>query len=187
MGNRIYILLPMYTNVYTVGLQYKRKQFLFHYLQCTLLLWTPRAYIYARSNTLLLQLYYSAQNKEIPFHCSGQPALGPVSISRFVHQINRHFQLLILFVSFFSENSSDLIPALATLHLPPFQEYTNTVCWVSDTYYVPFERDMPKVEEPRQMISYYQWVPLILLVQAGLFFCPYIVWRFLNRWAAHLV
>jgi hypothetical protein len=60
-------------------------------------------------------------------------------------------------------------------------DYTNTVCWVSDTYYVPMEEDMPKAEEPRRMISYYQWVPMLLLCQALLFFFPYLCWRFLNR------
>lgn len=61
------------------------------------------------------------------------------------------------------------------------RDYTNTVCWVSDTYHVPFDVDLPKVEEPRKMISYYQWVPILLLSQAALFFVPYICWRFLNR------
>ncbi len=60
-------------------------------------------------------------------------------------------------------------------------EYTNTVCWVSDTYYVPFENNMPLAGEPRQMISYYQWVPIILLCQACLFFVPCVIWRFLNK------
>ena len=60
-------------------------------------------------------------------------------------------------------------------------DYTNTVCWVSDTYHVPFDQDMPKAEEPKKMISYYQWVPVLLLSQAVLFFFPYICWRFLNR------
>ena len=53
---------------------------------------------------------------------------------------------------------------------------------MSDTYYVPFNRGIPKLGvEPRKMISYYQWVPLLLLGQACLFFVPCIVWRFLNK------
>lgn len=32
---------------------------------------------------------------------------------------------------------------------PSHHDYTNTVCWVSDTYYVPFSRTAPKEQEPR--------------------------------------
>ena len=60
-------------------------------------------------------------------------------------------------------------------------DYTNTLCWVSNTYYVPFEEQMPLVDEPREHISYYQWVPILLLSQAALFFLPCTLWRFLNR------
>ncbi len=66
-----------------------------------------------------------------------------------------------------------------------FHAWLNPVCapfQVSDTYYVPFNRGIPKFgEEPRKMISYYQWVPLLLLGQACLFFVPCIIWRFLNK------
>ena len=61
------------------------------------------------------------------------------------------------------------------------QDYTNTVCWVSNTYYVPMQTELPRQGESRDVISYYQWVPLILLCQAWLFFMPCLLWRFLNR------
>ena len=51
----------------------------------------------------------------------------------------------------------------------------------SNTYYVPFDVAMPHVNEARHMISYYQWVPLILVSQALLYFLPCLFWRFLNR------
>jgi len=43
---------------------------------------------------------------------------------------------------------------------------------------IPGER---LVHKSRAMISYYQWVPLILLFQALSVFMPCILWRFLNR------
>ena len=61
--------------------------------------------------------------------------------------------------------------------------YTNTICWVKNTYYVPWEDEIPKPYEThkRQMLSYYQWVPLILLCQAMLCYLPSIIWRAFSR------
>ena len=56
------------------------------------------------------------------------------------------------------------------------ETYTNNICWISNTYYLPFKDDIPKADEIRRHIPYYQWVPLILLAQALLFFLPRIVW-----------
>lgn len=62
------------------------------------------------------------------------------------------------------------------------EDYTNKVCWVSNTYFLPFvTKHIPEQEEPRAMIGYYQWVPLILLMQALMFYLPCMVWRFMNN------
>jgi hypothetical protein len=61
------------------------------------------------------------------------------------------------------------------------ETYANLYCWVEDTYYVPFWEPMVQPQEPRAMISYYQWTPLIFLFQAILFFAPCVLWRLLNR------
>ena len=62
------------------------------------------------------------------------------------------------------------------------EEYANSYCWIKNTYYLPFGEYIPKEDEghKRQMIPYYQWVPMILLVQALLFYMPVMVWRTLN-------
>ena len=53
---------------------------------------------------------------------------------------------------------------------------------MSNTYFVPFKtKRLPESEEPKEMIGYYQWVPMILLSQALLFYLPCMVWRFLNN------
>ena len=63
--------------------------------------------------------------------------------------------------------------------------YTNQVCWVSNTYYLPFHTNaIPDVtkpgSDPRQMINYYQWVPMILLFQSIFFHLPFDIWKALN-------
>jgi hypothetical protein len=62
------------------------------------------------------------------------------------------------------------------------EQYTNNYCWIRNTYYLPFEEYIPKEheDEKRLMIPYYQWMPMILLVQALLFYMPIMVWRTLN-------
>ena len=53
---------------------------------------------------------------------------------------------------------------------------------MTNTYYVPIHiKELPDVGEPHKRIGYYQWVPLILLVQAVLFYLPAMVWRFLSN------
>ena len=60
-------------------------------------------------------------------------------------------------------------------------DYTNRVCWVTNNYYLPFDAQIPKEHEPRQLIPYYQWVGLILIAQALVFFIPRPIWGFLNK------
>jgi len=61
-------------------------------------------------------------------------------------------------------------------------QYTNDYCWVRNTYYLPYEEYVPKEDEThkRAMIPYYQWIPMIMLVQSLLFYMPIVVWRTLN-------
>jgi len=52
------------------------------------------------------------------------------------------------------------------------------VCWISSTYYLPDKTAIPA--QPgvvKRHISYYQWVPVVLLVQALLFRVPCMFWR----------
>lgn len=60
------------------------------------------------------------------------------------------------------------------------EDYTNKICWVSNTYYKPFNERFEDFEKPRQKIQYYQWIPLILIAQSILFFVPHISWRLLS-------
>lgn len=59
------------------------------------------------------------------------------------------------------------------------EAYTDSYCWIKNTYYLPFTEYIPKAHEhdKRQVVPYYQWVPIFLLVQALMFYMPVLVWR----------
>lgn len=40
---------------------------------------------------------------------------------------------------------------------------------------------MLTIENQRQHVNYYQWVPFILMFEAALAFTPCLIWRFLHR------
>ena len=56
------------------------------------------------------------------------------------------------------------------------------VCWISNTYYVPMESVIPSSEAPKKEaeLTYYQWVPMILLFMALMFKLPRIIWKVLT-------
>ncbi|CAF0895982.1 unnamed protein product [Rotaria sordida] len=61
-------------------------------------------------------------------------------------------------------------------------EYTNNICWVSNSYVVSFDRLLPKYPDPKteQFIYFYQYVPFILIIQAIFFYIPSLLWSTLN-------
>jgi len=63
-------------------------------------------------------------------------------------------------------------------------------CWIRNTYFLPYDEDIPtdvRLGDRRRSgpnrLPYYQWVPLILLVQALAFYFPYRVWTRLSRYS----
>lgn len=63
-----------------------------------------------------------------------------------------------------------------------FVAYTKSYCWVKNTYYIPMDTPIPVVRESRdtEEVTYYQWVPIILMFMAFLFKFPSLVWRLFN-------
>ena len=59
-------------------------------------------------------------------------------------------------------------------------DYTNNVCWVSNTYFVHFDDDIPKHDYMKREteIGYYQWVPMILLFQVSLMYQRFLFFFF---------
>ena len=64
----------------------------------------------------------------------------------------------------------------------PWIEYANSYCWIKNTYYLPQHEVIPREHEhwKRDTLTYYQWVPLILLIQALFYYLPCMAWRSLS-------
>ncbi|VDN52743.1 unnamed protein product [Dracunculus medinensis] len=63
-----------------------------------------------------------------------------------------------------------------------WEQYAENFCFVENTYYVPITEDIPKNSEQKlqKQLTYYQWIPFLLIFQAFLFTVPHIFWRMLN-------
>lgn len=90
------------------------------------------------------------------------------------------FSLLSLSV-LICEYISDPISCWSPYEFPDsWVNYTRTICWISNTYHVPTNRlDIKRT--PHSEITYYQWVPLMLLLQAFLFGVPWLYWNNSNK------
>ncbi|ESN99000.1 hypothetical protein HELRODRAFT_154179 [Helobdella robusta] len=90
------------------------------------------------------------------------------------------FAILVTTKQFVGDPIQCWVPAHFTMN---HEEYTNDYCWIRNTYYLPYDEYVPKEHEreKRQMIPYYQWMPLILLVQALNFYLPILQWRTFNK------
>lgn len=90
------------------------------------------------------------------------------------------FAVLVTTKQFVGDSITCWVPAHFTGNQ---EEYTNSYCWVRNTYLLPNDQPVPKVEEAdkRRMIPYYQWLPMILLMQALFFYLPNVVWHTFNR------
>ncbi|CEF66888.1 Innexin family-containing protein [Strongyloides ratti] len=60
-----------------------------------------------------------------------------------------------------------------------WEHYAEDYCFIQNTFYVPFNETIPKEYDDRRKaeIGYYQWVPIILALQAILFFIPNWIWK----------
>ena len=101
-------------------------------------------------------------------------------------QVNRKYTTVLLFIFAIVTSTSQYVGAPINCWTPKHftanhAKYTNNVCWITDTYYLPFEDQVPQPGEPKdRYISYYRWVPIFLMLQAMFFYLPNVLWRELN-------
>lgn len=101
-----------------------------------------------------------------------------------VHLLNRLYCVIVLIVLAVIVSSKQYAGEPIQCWCPGMFEkshvlYTNSYCWISNTYYVDFDSPLPIEREGRREkeIEYYQWVPLIFVLQALLFYLPRMVWK----------
>lgn len=89
------------------------------------------------------------------------------------------FTVIVSSGQFFKDPIQCWNPAEFKDHMESFTKWN---CWVKNTYYIPMSDSIPDDTQERKEaeITYYQWVPLILLLQAFLFKFPNVLWRIFN-------
>nr|CAH8872724.1 unnamed protein product [Trichobilharzia regenti] len=59
-----------------------------------------------------------------------------------------------------------------------WEEYAENYCWVSNTYFAPLQHSLPPAPDREMLlIGYYQWAPIVMAIQAMLFYLPCLIWR----------
>ncbi|CAG9534659.1 unnamed protein product [Cercopithifilaria johnstoni] len=66
-----------------------------------------------------------------------------------------------------------------------WEKYAETYCFIKGSYYIPLDSEIPHEYSQRDesVIGYYQWVPIILALQAFLFYLPSVIWKTMNSHA----
>ncbi|KAK0396328.1 hypothetical protein QR680_001673 [Steinernema hermaphroditum] len=64
-----------------------------------------------------------------------------------------------------------------------WEQYAEDYCFIKNTYYIPFEEQIPESIDDRQEaeLNYYQWVPIVLALQAVMFYIPNWIWKTLHQ------
>ena len=95
-----------------------------------------------------------------------------------IDRLSRRYSVLVFVVFSVIVGSRQLVGERIHCWVPArftanHETYANSVCWVSSTYYLPFDDVIPAGDvDRRRKLSYYQWIPLLLLAQAAMFAAP---------------
>ncbi|KAH7728516.1 Innexin inx-3 [Aphelenchoides avenae] len=64
-----------------------------------------------------------------------------------------------------------------------WEEYAEDYCFIQNTYYVAPDEEIPTeyAERDQRQFGYYQWVPVVLALQAFMFYLPNWIWKTLHQ------
>ncbi|XP_013382698.1 innexin unc-9-like [Lingula anatina] len=100
----------------------------------------------------------------------------------FYNRLSHRWTVLILvvfslFVNMKQYAGSPIICWVPDKFTSAWKKYTNQMCFIEPMYFIPFQERIPDPELPTPHFTYYIWIPLVLLVQAAMFYAPRVVWR----------
>ena len=106
----------------------------------------------------------------------------------FVDRLSRHYSVLIFSIFVLVVSSVQFVGRPISCFTPAsftnaHVAYADFVCWISDTYFVSIDSDIPEINDESgtrhgsRIIRFYQYVPFILMLQTVGFFLPGFMWR----------
>ncbi|CAF1007998.1 unnamed protein product [Adineta ricciae] len=115
---------------------------------------------------------------------AGQNQAPQADPDDFVDRLNYRYTVILLNVfsaivtnrQFSSKQIQCWVPALFT---SGYEDYTNHICYITNTYYVNQTQKIPRTGPERQSLQllYYQWIPFILCFLSILFYIPNLIWQ----------
>lgn len=102
----------------------------------------------------------------------------------FSDQIHHQISFTILIISavastslqFYADPIQCIQPAQFT---EGYTSFARTLCWLNNTYFYPqsyTRMPIDRNQRSQQTLHYYQWIPLIYLIEAFFFLFPYLIW-----------
>ncbi|CAF3946813.1 unnamed protein product [Adineta steineri] len=105
-----------------------------------------------------------------------------------VDRLNHRVTVGIILIAVFITSTTPFISNRISCWLPTelkhgsYSKYIEHYCWISNTYYIHSNVTPPHSDDDRRalQISYYQWVPILLILMALCFYAPRMFWRSFN-------